>query len=132
MLRKMKTKLWAIGLMVLTTLLTSSAQIFYKIGADKLEYNLLSLFTDYFLLIGIFLYAIGAVLMLIAFKGGELSVLYPVIATSYIWVGLLSSYFFSDSLNYLRWIGISSIFFGVVFVGFGSRNKEKEKIVDTI
>jgi len=81
----MKTKLWAIGLMIFTTLLTSSAQIFYKLGAATLELNLLALITNYNLIIGLCIYAVGAVLMIIAFKGGELSVLYPIIATSYIW-----------------------------------------------
>ncbi len=120
----MKTKLWAIGLMILTTLLTSSAQIFYKKGAEKLTFNLLSIITNYPLLTGLFLYGIGAVLMITALKGGELTVLYPIIATSYIWVALLSSLIFHESLNLLRWLGILAIVFGVVFVGVGSKDKE--------
>jgi hypothetical protein len=36
----MTTKLWAIGLMVLCTAFTSFAQVFYKLGAAKLEFNL--------------------------------------------------------------------------------------------
>ncbi|MBD3164850.1 EamA family transporter [Candidatus Woesearchaeota archaeon] len=120
----MKTKIWAIILMILVTFLTSSAQIFYKIGANKLEFRFISIITNYSLLIGIFLYMAGAILMITAFKGGELSVLYPIVATSYIWVGLLSYFIFNESLNVYRWIGIFSIFFGVVFVGMGSKDKE--------
>lgn len=121
---KMKTKLWAIGLMILTTLLTSTAQLFYKKGADKLEFNLFSIITNYPLLIGLFLYGIGAVLMITAFKGGELSVLYPIVATSYIWVALFSYFLFHESLNFLRWLGIAAIFFGIIFIGAGSKEKD--------
>ena|SRR3989338_5124305 len=117
----MRTKIWAIGLMVMTTALTSSAQIFYKLGANRLEFDILALLTNYHIAIGICLYAIGSVLMITAFKGGELSVLYPIIATSYIWVGLISWYWFSESLDLLRWSGIIFIFFGVMLVGIGSR-----------
>lgn len=120
----MKTKLWAIGLMILTTLLTSTAQLFYKKGADKLEFNLFLIITNYPLLIGLFLYGIGAVLMITAFKGGELSVLYPIVATSYIWVALFSYFLFHESLNFLRWLGIAAIFFGVIFIGAGSKEKD--------
>lgn len=124
-----KTKPWAIGLMLLTTLLTSTAQVFYKKGVPALKFDFISLITNYNLLIGLSLYVVGAVLMIIAFKGGELSVLYPIVATSYIWVGIFSYFIFSESINLLRWIGIFSIFFGVVFIGFGS--KDKNLIEDT-
>ena len=120
----MKTKLWAIILMIITTILTSSAQIFYKLAAPRLEWNLFALITNYYLLIGMSLYIIGAVLMITALKGGDLSVLYPIVATSYIWVGLFSSYLFHESLNIMRWLGIAAIFFGVIFIGVGSREKE--------
>ncbi len=119
-----KTKLWAIGLMILTTLLTSTAQVFYKKAIGDLEFNIFSIITNMDLITGIALYGIGAVLMIIAFKGGELSVLYPIVATSYIWVGLFSYYLFDESLNVLRWLGIFAIFFGVIFVGLGSKDKE--------
>jgi undecaprenyl phosphate-alpha-L-ara4N flippase subunit ArnE len=120
----MKTKAWAIGLMIITTLLTSTAQLLYKAGAERLEFDLMSILTNYFLLSGLLLYMIGAVLMITAFKGGELSVLYPIVATSYIWVGIFSYLIFDENVNFLRWLGITSIFFGVVLVGLGSKDKK--------
>ena len=117
----MKTKFWAIALMVITTLFTSVAQVFYKTGADKLSFDILAIITNVPIIIGLMLYVIGAVLMIIALRGGELSVLYPIIATSYIWVGILSFFIFNEALNLLRWSGISAIFFGVVFIGLGSK-----------
>lgn len=119
----MSTKLRAIGLMVLTTAFTSIAQVLYKIGADKLQFNIISIITNIPLITGMILYAIGAVLMITAFKGGDVSALYPIIATSYIWVSLLSSYFFNENLNLLRWIGIFIIISGIIFISIGSKEK---------
>jgi len=117
----MKTKLWAIGLIVFTTLLTSSAQILYKKGVGTLDFgNLLSILSNYYILGGLFLYVIGAALMIISFRGGEVSVLYPIIATSYIWVSFLSVYFLNEIMNIQKWLGVIIIFVGVTFVGVGS------------
>lgn len=110
--------------MFVTTVLISIAQVLYKFGVPTLEFNLMSILTNYFLLSGLLLYVIGAALMITALKGGDLSVLYPIIATSYIWVGLLSFFIFHESLNWLRWLGIFAIFFGVTFTGIGSKGAE--------
>ena len=65
----MGTKLWAIGLMVMCTAFTSFAQVLYKLGANRLEFNLISLVTNIPLIMGMVLYVIGAVIMIIAFRG---------------------------------------------------------------
>ena len=39
---------------------------------------------------GYFLYGLGAVLFTLALRDGELSVLYPVISLTYVWVAILS------------------------------------------
>ncbi len=118
-----ETKRWAISLMLFTTLLTSIAQIFLKKGAAHLDIHLFALLTNYPLLIGCLLYGTAAILMIIAFRGGELSVLYPLISTSYIWVAILAWYYFGEALSLAKIIGIVSIIIGVTFIGVGSRKK---------
>jgi drug/metabolite transporter (DMT)-like permease len=115
------TKRWAIGIVVACTLFTSFAQIFYKFGADRLSFDLISIITNWPIILGIALYGIGAVLLIAALKGGDVSVLYPIIATSYIWVSLLSMYFFGEVINLYKWTGIILIFFGVISVAKGGR-----------
>ena len=97
----MKTRMWAIGLMIICTLFTSSAQIFYKIGAKTLDLNIISIITNWQIMVGIGFYGLGAILVIIALRGGEVTVLYPIITSSYIWVSLASSYFFGEIIQFL-------------------------------
>lgn len=118
----MKTKPWAIALVVFFTFLTSAAQILYKMAAQHLSLNFMALVTNLPLILGGILYIISAILMIIAFKGGEISVLYPIIALSYVWVSLASpSLFPQDSMNQTKWFGILFIIGGVTFIGVGSQ-----------
>ena len=128
----MPTKRWAIELMILCTVFTSIAQVFYKFGADRLELNFISLITNFPLITGMILYILGAVIMITAFKGGEVSVLYPIIATSYIWVSLLSVYFFNESLNLFRILGIFIIIAGIISISMGSKQKETIEYTEAI
>lgn len=126
----MKTKLWAVFLIVFVTFLTSSAQILYKFGADRLilDSNLwitiTALFQNYHLIFGVSLYIVGGVLVIVALKGGEVTVIYPIIATSYIWVSFLSIYFLGESMNLLKWMGVFAIIAGILSIQFGSHKRE--------
>ena len=117
----MATKLWAMGIIFFTTLLTSTAQIFWKFGVEKLEFNLLSIITNVEILTGIALYVVGGILLIISLRGGEVSVLYPIIAMSYIWVSILSVYFLNEVMNLFKWLGVAAIIVGIVMIGLGSR-----------
>ena len=118
---KMSTKIWAIGIILFSTLLTSTAQLFYKFGAEKLSFDILSIITNFELITGMVLYAIGGILLILSFRGGEVSVLYPIFATSYIWVSFLSIYFLKEVMNVFKWLGIFIIIIGIVLIGFGSK-----------
>lgn len=117
----MATKWWAIASVVFTTILTSSGQIFLKSGANELEYSIPAILTNIPLIIGFTFYIVGAIILIVALKFGELSVLYPIIATSFIWVSLMSPYFFpSDSMNLEKWLGVIFIIIGVSTIGYGA------------
>ena len=118
----MSTKLWAALLVLFTTLLTSSAQILWKKGSATLTFDIVGILTNYYIIGGVLLYIVGGTLLILSFRGGEVSVLYPIIATSYIWVSFLSIYFLGETMNYLKWAGIISIITGIAFIGFGSKN----------
>ncbi|MBI2651320.1 hypothetical protein HYX01_02520 [Candidatus Woesearchaeota archaeon] len=121
----METKPWAIATVLLCTLLISVAQIFYKLSVKTLDFNLISAITNINLLIGIALYGIGGILLVLSFKGGEVSVLYPIIATGYIWVSFLSKYFLNEEMNYYKWSGVFIIALGIMIIGLGSKKNKK-------
>lgn len=119
----MPTKPFAIIIVLFSTLITSAAQIFYKFASQTLSFNLVSLITNIALIIGLVLYGIAAIMYIIALKYGELSVLFPIIAASYIWVSIASPIFFpTDSMNLIKWIAIAFIALGVISIGVGSHD----------
>ena len=116
----MKTPLLSIILVLLGCLIGSFGPLMFKLGADKLVFNLKKLLTNYYLYFGIFFYAVGTVLFIAALRKGELSVLYPLVATSYIWVSFLSIKFLGEKMNIHKWLGIIFIITGALFIGLGS------------
>ena len=125
-----ETSRQAIYLMIFCTIFTSLGQLLWKFGVNKINLdNFITLFNLPFVF-GFVSYGIGAVLLLLAFKKGEMSVLYPIIATSYVWVSILSPWLFpTDSMNFIKWIGVIIILISVSLLGLGS-TKVKKVIVD--
>ncbi len=120
------TKTWAFGLVMLTTLLATTAQFFLKTGVGQLPaaFSLTAIFTNVPLLLGVFLYALGSFIMILAFKGGEVSGLYPVISTSYVWVALIAYFLLGEQVHALRWTGIVIIITGILMIGYAGRQVE--------
>ena len=116
------TPLRAIILVVFCTNFTSIGQLLWKIGASKLQFDFFSLITNYPLIFGFVSYAIGTVLLLMALKLGELSVLYPFISLSFIWVSVFSIIFLGENMAGLKWASIILIIIGVSLIGIGSKN----------
>lgn len=115
----MATELWAVGLVLLGTILGSSGPIFLKKASNQVHRNLKSLFNWNFVF-GVGAYGLGTVLFIPALKGGDLSVLYPLVSVTYVWVSLLSVKFLGEKMNTKKWMGIGFIILGVAFIGMGS------------
>lgn len=117
----MKTKPLAIAIVFFSTLFTSAGQILFKFSSKNLFLS--SFFLNIEFIVGISFYVLGAILLIIALKYGELSILYPIYSLSYIWVSLLSPIFFpSDEMNLVKWFGILLIIAGVSFIAIGGQN----------
>jgi drug/metabolite transporter (DMT)-like permease len=112
----------AIILIVFCTIFTSVGQLLWKFGANRLQLDFFSLITNYPLILGFVSYAIGTVLLLSALKLGDLSVLYPFISLSFIWVSMLSLTFLGEIMTSLKWIAIILIIMGVSLIGFGGKS----------
>jgi drug/metabolite transporter (DMT)-like permease len=121
----MIAKKTAFILMIVVTLFTSLAQVFLKLGANKLQVNIISLLLNYHLWLGFAFYGIGFIVLMIALKRGDVSSLYPIIATSYIWVALLSLWLFNEHISTWGWLGILIICSGILFVVKGSETAQE-------
>ncbi len=115
----MTTPLWAIGIVLAACVVAAFGGLFFKLGSAKLSFNLRSIIYNKMLILGAISYGISTVMFIPALKYGELSVLYPFAATSYIWVTLFSKWFLKEEINSWKWIGIAIILIGVSFIGLG-------------
>jgi multidrug transporter EmrE-like cation transporter len=113
----------AVLMVVFCTFVVAVAQILMKSGADyaKAHPGLLGIVTNPVLVVGYGLYAVVTVLIVLALKDGELSVLYPILSLSYLWVAVLSFFIFHDNLNAYKLIGVAVIICGVGVLGRGAR-----------
>ncbi|PIN68780.1 multidrug transporter [Candidatus Woesearchaeota archaeon CG11_big_fil_rev_8_21_14_0_20_43_8] len=117
---KITIRLLTVGLAVLATFIGSIGAIILKKGSDRIKLNIKALITNYHLILGIVTYVISAAIFILALRIGDLSFVYPLVATSYIWASLFSVRFLGEKMNKLKWIGIGIIIIGVTFIGMGS------------
>lgn len=97
-------------LMFIAACCTSVGQLFWKLSENALTL---------YLMYGFILYGIGALLMIIAFRYGSLSVLHPMLCLSYIFALFLGYFFLNESIGIKQLMGISFIITGVIFIGGG-------------
>ncbi|WP_368247120.1 EamA family transporter [Clostridium perfringens] len=97
-------------LIFFSALCTSFGQLFWKIGVDS---NL------FLLIIGFVLYGIGALSMILALKFGDLSIIYPLMCTSYIFALINGSLFLKEHISLVQLLGIIVIITGVIFIARG-------------
>jgi drug/metabolite transporter (DMT)-like permease len=63
-----------------------------------------------------------------ALKHGELSMLYPFVALSFVWVALISWRFFGETITSLKIAGIVAIIAGISFTGLGPGGRRPERM----
>jgi uncharacterized membrane protein len=116
----MATPLWAIGLMIASQVIGAFAALGLKLGSGRFSLNPFRLLRNYYLIGGLAGYVGATVLGLAALRAGELSVIYPMVATVYIFVAFLSKWFLRERMNAAKWLGIACIIAGVAAIGLGS------------
>lgn len=110
------TQLWAIVVVLSAAVLGAFGQLYFKLGSDTLSMKIKDLLRNRYLIVGVVLYAISTVMFILALKEGELSVLYPLIATSYIWATILAKKVLKEDINVYKWSGVVMIIVGVIFI----------------
>ena len=116
----MPTELWAVGIVVFAGLIGAFGPIFLKLGSAKVNRQLREQFKNHKLILGILIYCTAAAMFIPALKGGELSVLYPLVGLSYVWVCIYSVIMLKEKMTKLKWLGILTIILGVSLIGIGA------------
>ena len=116
----MQTPMISIFLFVLASLLGAIGQFLYKSGADRINSSWSSYLANPPLLGGIVCYVLVMVLFVAAFKrGGAMSVLYPVYATTFIWAAIIAWLAFHEPIRPINVGGILLLIAGMYLMGVG-------------
>ena len=97
-------------LMALSSICVCVGQLFWKLSSET---GITALF------IGFLLYGVGALIMLIAYRFGSLSVLQPMLSMNYVLSIILASIVLKESVTLLKFAGVLVIIVGVVLIAGG-------------
>ena len=110
-------------LVVCCTIIGAAAQVLIKKGASALGANPTMLQTALAMVLtpalfaGYSMYGVSTILLVLALRHGQLSLLYPVFAMTYVWVTILSVVIFHESMNPYKLAGIVTIVAGIAVLG---------------
>ena len=114
---KVKKMDWKILLLTaLAAFIGSIGQLEFKQGANNLQFDIKLLLTNYHLIAGVVVYSVSTVLYVYALNKENLSILYPIIATSYIWTLIFSKVFLKEPVGLTSWAGVFFILLGVTLI----------------
>ncbi len=116
-----KTKI-GIAIMVLSSIFLTIGQYFFKLSSKTFQLNIPSLLTNYNLFFALCTCGIGAVLLIIALKFGDLSVIFPLVSITYVFVIIMSYLVFNEIINTFKIVAIAFIVAGVIFITRGTKN----------
>lgn len=102
-------------LILISATLSCTGQLFWKLAARDNAF--------FFVLFGLALYGCGALLMIIAMRYGELSVLHPMMGAGYVMSLLLGVTILGEDLSVSKLAGIGIIILGLVFLSLSDGGK---------
>lgn len=110
MIESFKKNKYGILLMGISSICVCVGQLFWKFSVNK---------GTLFLILGFVFYGIGALVMLIAYKFGSLSVLQPMLSLNYVLSIVLASTILNEKITLMKVIGVLVIIVGVILIGGG-------------
>ncbi len=114
----MKTSPLAIAMFIAAALLGAVGQFLYKSGAERASGGIVSYLANARLIGGVVCYLAVMVLFVAAFKkGGALSVLYPIYATTFIWAALIAWAAYDAPIKPVNIAGMALLIGGMYLMG---------------
>lgn len=113
----MRTPLASILMFLAASLFGAVGQYLYKSGADRVQGDWTS-YLNARILGGVVCYVVVMVLFVAAFKrGGEMSVLYPIYATTFIWAALIAWLAYGVGIRPVHLAGMGCLVIGMYLMG---------------
>ncbi len=97
-------------LMILSSMCVCIGQLLWKLSAD---------YGIWIMLLGFGLYGIGALIMIVAYRYGQLSVLQPMLSLNYVLSIILAAVILKEQITLLKCIGVLIIIAGVIMIAGG-------------
>lgn len=113
MLESIRKNKKGILLMCFSSICVCVGQLLWKLAAQG---------NIFFVLIGFVLYGIGALVMLVAYRFGSLSVLQPVLSLNYVFSIILSATILNETITLTKCLGVLVIIVGVLLIAGGDNS----------
>jgi drug/metabolite transporter (DMT)-like permease len=117
----MTTPISSIALVTFGSFIGSFSSLGFNAGSKRLEKNLRSVYTNWPLAAGIAGYLLSSVFFIICLKSGELSILFPMVSSGYIWTMIWARVFFHEPFTRGKFAGLALILIGCLLLGLGTR-----------
>ena len=103
---------------LLASLLGAFGQFLYKSGVESSTNGILSYLINIRILAGVACYIAVMLLFVAAYKkGGSLTVLYPIYATTFIWSAVLAFFIYQVPIKPINIAGMASVILGMYMMG---------------
>ena len=110
MLESIKKNKKGIILMIISSVCACIGQMLWKMSADK---GLI------YMIVGFGFYGVGALVMIIAYRYGKLSVLQPMLSLNYVLSIVLAAKVLGEKVGFVKCIGVLVIIAGVIMIAGG-------------
>ena len=115
MIKSFRNNSKGILMMVASSAFVSFGQMFWKMFHTEGLWALI---------LGLVLYACGALIMIVAYKYGKLSVLQPMLCLSYVFAIFIGIFILQETMTPFRLAGIIVVIFGVIMIAGGDQEEK--------
>jgi len=102
-----------LGAAFFASILNAAAQLFLKLGVEDFSFSQI----PWFLLLGFFLFVLSSFIVMFALRRVEMSIMFPLMSVTFVWVSLLSMFILGEAITGLQWTGIGIVVAGVALLG---------------
>lgn len=126
-MKKKKTQVLGIILIILTALVTSLGQFVWKLSSSFPASQKLLL-----TIAGFAIFGISGFLMIVSYRFGELSIIQPLLSIGFVFSLVIGKVFFNEEHSIFKYIGIGVILIGVFILARAGTKSAEEEVAEEI